>query len=112
MHSHSSLVIRFSVEVPDLAGGEVSGVGVVQGVGVTIDIVLEPGQPHVDALLVASLAAGGGHNNPLEQHRSRLRRALVARRVAVRAGGGAVGDLGVSLLVIVLASWKIIRIVT
>ena len=64
----------------------------VQGVGVTIDVVLEPGQPHVDALLVASLAAGGGHNNPLEQHRSRLRRALVARRVAVRAGGGAIGD--------------------
>ena len=82
----------------------------VQGVGVTIDVVLEPGQPHVDALLVASLAAGGGHNNPLEQHRSRLRRALVARRVAVRAGGGAVGDH--SPLEIVLASWKIIRIVT
>ena len=38
MHSH------ISVEVPDLAGGEVSGVGVVQGVGVIRDVVLEPGQ--------------------------------------------------------------------
>ena len=105
MHSHSSLVIRISVEVPDLAGGEVSGVGVVQGVGLTRDVVLDPGQLQVDALLVllASHAAGGGHNDPLEQHRPRHRRALVGR-VAVRAEGGAVGDHGVSVLVIVLAS--------
>ena len=110
MHSHSSLVIRISVEVPDLAGGDVSGVGVVQGVGVTRDVVLEPGEPHVDALLVASLAAGGGHRDTLEQHRPGVRRARVARRIAARAGGGAVGDH--SPLEIVLASWKIIRIVT
>ena len=58
MHSHSSLVIRISVEVPDLAGGEVSGVGVVQGVGLTRDVVLDPGQLQVDALLLlASHAA-------------------------------------------------------
>ena len=50
-----------------------------------------------------------GHDDPLEQHRPRLRVALVGR-VAVRAGGGAVGDHGPR--VIVLASWKIIRIVT
>jgi len=80
---------------------------VVQVVGVTLDVALEPGELEGDALVTggAALTAAGLHHDFLEQHRAGGGRALVSRLVTVGAAGGAVGHCRVSLRVIILTTW-------
>ena len=96
-------------ELPVLAGGEVSLVGVVELVGVTRDVVLKPGEVKGDAFVtgVAALTAVGLHDDPLEEHGAGGGRTLMGRRIAVGTPGGAEGDNGVGLRVVILTTWKI-----
>ena len=81
----------------------------VELVGVASDVVLEPGQVESDSLVtgVAALAAVSLHDDPLEEHGAGGGRTLMGRRIAVGTPGGAEGDNGVGLRVVILTTWKI-----
>jgi len=99
--------VRVCKELSFLGGGKVSYVRVIQLVGGAGDVVLESSEVQMDALItgVAVLTASGLDNDPLQKHRARRSRTLMALRVTVGATSGAVGGYRAFLRVIILTSW-------